>query len=57
MGELRFKALICFKAPSKGNPVNIPGLGYGKIYYDGNVKECGDAGMGPGRSFLFLLTP
>ena len=22
----------------------------------GNVTECGDAGVGPGRSFLFLLT-
>jgi hypothetical protein len=23
---------------------------------DGNVRECGDAGAGPGRSFLFFLT-
>jgi hypothetical protein len=24
--------------------------------FHGNVTECGDVGVGPGRSFLFLLT-
>uniref|UniRef100_A0A0L0P4X7 Uncharacterized protein n=1 Tax=Candidozyma auris TaxID=498019 RepID=A0A0L0P4X7_CANAR len=37
----------------KGNLVKIPELGCGT---HGNVTECGDAGVGPGRSFLFLLT-
>lgn len=37
----------------KGNLVKIPELGY---MVDGNVTDCGNVGVGPGRSFLFLLT-
>ena len=39
---------------SKGNPVKIPEPGCG--FFNGNVNELGDAGEGPGKSFLFSLT-
>ncbi|KAJ3202560.1 hypothetical protein HK099_001808, partial [Clydaea vesicula] len=39
---------------SKGNPVNIPELGFGYLY--GNVNELGNVSRGPGKSYLFFLT-
>ena len=52
-----------FLAPlSKGNQVNIPGLGYGYLRRPrsamncGNATKLGDVGRGPGKSSLFFLT-
>lgn len=39
---------------SKGNPVKIPEPGCGS--FSGNANELGDAGRGPGKSYLFSLT-
>ena len=39
---------------SKGNPVKIPEPGCGIL--SGDANELGDAGGGPGKSFLFSLT-
>ncbi|KAF9219098.1 hypothetical protein BS17DRAFT_718624, partial [Gyrodon lividus] len=39
---------------SKGNPVNVPEPECG--ISNGNINELGDAGEGPGKSYLFSLT-
>ena len=48
-----FNRLIFTILRAKKNLVNIPELGYG---FHGNVTECRDVGISPGRSFLFFLT-